>query len=172
MKLCWHFRTLLGESGTYAAASPDSNRLASRVLRVYRGRHQSERFHLGPPATWGLAGFLWRVPPKITGIATFVTLPGALGESYVAVWRRFMGHDQSGFNDLMIEAQCAGIALDDATTNGSFATVLKTVNQGKLVYTRLLEYQRTIRMTKAEASALQTALDLLRSRLKFFGEKF
>jgi hypothetical protein len=81
-----------------------------------------------------------------------------------------MGGDQPEFNDLMIEAQRAGNALEDATINGSFASVLKIVIQGKLVCTRLLEYQRTTRMTKAEASTLQTALDLLRSRLKFFGE--
>jgi hypothetical protein len=45
-----------------------------------------------------------------------------------------------------------------------------TVNDGRRVYSELLDYRENVRMSGAEASLLQMALDLLRARLRFFGE--
>jgi hypothetical protein len=40
-----------------------------------------------------------------------------------------------------------------------------------VVYAQPLEHQRTAMLTRAEANALQSALDLLCAWLRFFGEE-
>jgi hypothetical protein len=81
-----------------------------------------------------------------------------------------MAGDFPDFNQLIIEAHRVTAALDDLTLrNGSKATVA-AVGDGRRTYRRLLDYQRTARMTRHEAHALDEATDMLRARLKFFGE--
>jgi hypothetical protein len=80
-----------------------------------------------------------------------------------------MGGDQPHFDDLIIDAHRATIALDVVTKKDGPRVLAAAVNNGKHVRARLLEYQRTARMTMPESAALQNALDLLHARLKFFG---
>ena len=81
-----------------------------------------------------------------------------------------MTRDQSNLADLMDDAYRALLALDDVAKRDSAKTTAAAVNNGRRVYSGLLDYQRTTWMSKAEADALQTTADLLRSRLRSLGE--
>jgi len=80
-----------------------------------------------------------------------------------------MTRDDPNFDDLMVDAHRALLALDGVTKRDSAKAVTAAVNNGQQIYSQLLVYQRTAWMTKAEANALQTTVDLLRARLRFFG---
>jgi hypothetical protein len=81
-----------------------------------------------------------------------------------------MTSDQSNFADLMADAHRCVIALDALMARDGAKAAAQAVRDGESVYARLLEYQKTVRMTVVESALLQTALDLLRARLRFFGE--
>jgi hypothetical protein len=78
--------------------------------------------------------------------------------------------DPSHFAGLMLDAQRATVALDCATNREDSGEKAAAVNEGKRVYTELLPYQRAVWMTTSQAAVLQTALDLLWARLRFFGD--
>ena len=81
-----------------------------------------------------------------------------------------MGSNRPDFADLMADAHHAMLALDDVTKRDSAKATAAAVNKGQRIYSQLLDYQRTARMTRAEANTLQTALDMLGARLRSFGE--
>ena len=81
-----------------------------------------------------------------------------------------MGSNQPEFANLMADAHRAMLALDDVTKRDGAKATAAAVNNSQRIYLQLLDYQRTASMTKAEANTLQTALDILRARLRFFGE--
>ncbi len=74
------------------------------------------------------------------------------------------------FPVLMTEANRAMVALDDITMRDGSKATAATVRDGLRVYSELLNYRETVRMNMADISLLQTALDMLRSRLRFFGQ--
>lgn len=74
------------------------------------------------------------------------------------------------FAELMLEANRVTVALDAVTRRDGPRVAAAPVSYGKRVHAQLLEYQRTARLSGMEAHALQTMLDLLHARLKFFGE--
>ena len=81
-----------------------------------------------------------------------------------------MGDNQPNFVELMLTAHRAAIALDEVTERDSSKAKAPALDKGKRVYSQLLNYQQTAWMTAAENAAVQTALDLLKARLRFFGE--
>ncbi|MGC2618368.1 MAG: hypothetical protein WA414_04950 [Acidobacteriaceae bacterium] len=74
------------------------------------------------------------------------------------------------FNELMMAAHRVIVALDGMTRRDGSGAASGPVGQGKHVYKQLLAYRFTDRMTRPEAHALDSAVDLLKTRLKFFGE--
>ena len=76
----------------------------------------------------------------------------------------------SSFADLILEAQQATVTLDALTKNDGAKATAAAVGDGRLVYALLLRYRETARMTISEMDLLQHALDMLRARLRFFGE--
>lgn len=81
-----------------------------------------------------------------------------------------MNRDRRHFSDLMLEAQRGMLVLDGVTKRDGSKAASAAVNDGKSIYEQLLACQRTVWMTKAEAATLQTAMDLIQARLKFFDE--
>jgi hypothetical protein len=81
-----------------------------------------------------------------------------------------MDRDQPHFNNLLSDAHRATVALDGATRRDGPEAITAAVSNGKRIHSQLLDYRRTARLTKPEFAALQHSLDLLRARLKFFGE--
>jgi hypothetical protein len=78
---------------------------------------------------------------------------------------------QPTFDDLIADAHLCIAALDEfAMRDGGKAAARAAVTNGKRMYTRLLDYRGTVRMSAEENCLLQTTLDLLRARLRFFGE--
>jgi hypothetical protein len=82
-----------------------------------------------------------------------------------------MDEELAKFTDLMAEARRAGMVLDAFTMRDSAKAIARAVRDGRSVYAWLLEHQKTVRMTGAESAMLQTAVELLRARLRFFGER-
>jgi hypothetical protein len=78
--------------------------------------------------------------------------------------------DRSRFDDLMVDAHRAMLALDNVTMGGASRAIADAVRDGLRVYSRLIDYRRTERMSAVESSDLRNALDLLRARVRFFGE--
>jgi predicted RNA-binding Zn ribbon-like protein len=78
--------------------------------------------------------------------------------------------EERTFGELMAAASRAMRALDDLSKRDGSRASAAAVSAGMAVYSQLLEYRRTVRMTPLETSLLQSALDLLRARLRFFGE--
>jgi hypothetical protein len=81
-----------------------------------------------------------------------------------------MAGSSFAFCDLMVDARRVTVALGGLTHRDSSRATAAVVGEGRRMLARLLDYQRTARMTGLEAHALADALDLLRARLKFFGE--
>jgi|HubBroStandDraft_4_1064222.scaffolds.fasta_scaffold2790879_1 hypothetical protein len=80
-----------------------------------------------------------------------------------------MTGDQPTFDDLITDAHRCIAALDEfGTRDGGKAAA--AVKNGKRMYTRLLDYRGTVRMSEEENCLLKTTLDVLRARLRFFGE--
>jgi hypothetical protein len=74
------------------------------------------------------------------------------------------------FANLMAQAHRVSVALDGfAKRDGSEATSA-AVSKGKRVYSEIMDYQRTAGLTMIEARVLQSTVDLLRARLRFFRE--
>jgi hypothetical protein len=78
--------------------------------------------------------------------------------------------DRPRFDGLMVDAHRAMLALDNVTFGGASRATAAAVRDGLRVYSQLVDYRQTERMSAAESSQLQNALDLIRSRLRFFGE--
>jgi hypothetical protein len=81
-----------------------------------------------------------------------------------------MTRDQRQFADLMADAYRALFALNNVTARGGSRATATAVTDGVRVYSRLVDYRQTERMSTAESSQLQNVLDLIRSSLRFFGE--
>jgi hypothetical protein len=81
-----------------------------------------------------------------------------------------MHGDVPEFADLMLAAHRAAMALDEVTKRDGPKALAAALNGCKSVCSRLLDYQRTAYMTRAEANALQTTVDQLQERLRFFGD--
>jgi hypothetical protein len=78
--------------------------------------------------------------------------------------------DPLPFAELMLDAQRAVAALESLTKWDGSRAKAAAVKDGRRVCSRLMDYQRTVWMTKGEVAALQAALDLLRVRLGSWGE--
>jgi hypothetical protein len=78
--------------------------------------------------------------------------------------------DRHGFDVLMVDAHRAMLTLDNVMVGGASRAIVAAVRDGLRVYSQLVDYRQTERMSAAESSQLQNALDLIRSRLRFFGE--
>jgi hypothetical protein len=70
----------------------------------------------------------------------------------------------------MIEAHRVAVALDGVTTRDGLKAKAAALRDGRRVHSELLDYRATIKMTMTENSMLQNALELIRARLRFFGE--
>jgi hypothetical protein len=81
-----------------------------------------------------------------------------------------MGENHTNFVELMMAAHGAAMALDDVTRQDSSQAKAPALDNGKRAYSQLLDYQQTASMTAIENVAVQTAMDMLRARLRFFGE--
>lgn len=81
-----------------------------------------------------------------------------------------MGGDRPDLAGLMIEAHRVAVALDGVTTRDGLKAKAAALRDGSRVHSELLDYRATIKMTMTENSMLQNALDLIRARLRFFGE--
>jgi hypothetical protein len=81
-----------------------------------------------------------------------------------------MTRDRANFDDLIAAANHAVVALDGMTRRDGCRATAPEVDDGKRAYSQLLDYRGAVRMTMAENALLQDALDVLRARLKFFGE--
>ena len=77
---------------------------------------------------------------------------------------------KANFADLMTDAHGAMLALDNVRVGGGSRAAAAFVRGGLRVYSQLHYYRQTERMRVAETSVLQTAMNLIRSRLQFFGE--
>jgi hypothetical protein len=74
------------------------------------------------------------------------------------------------FAELMLDAQRATVALDGVMHVDGSRFKAATMKDGRRVYSKLLDYQRTVCMTQSENAALQTAVDQIRARLRFLGQ--
>jgi hypothetical protein len=74
------------------------------------------------------------------------------------------------FTDLMQDAQRATVALDGVMQVDGSRFKAATMKDGRRVYSKLLDYQRTVWMTQSENATLQTAVDQIRARLRFLGQ--
>lgn len=81
-----------------------------------------------------------------------------------------MTREKLGFDDLMIEAHSVTAALDNLTQRDGPKITAVPLSRGKRVYAQLLHYQRTAKMSKIQAHTLQSALELIQARLRFFDE--
>jgi hypothetical protein len=62
------------------------------------------------------------------------------------------------------------VALDDYLRRDGSKATAQAVEKASRIYSRLREYRGVVKMTQAENVLLQNALDMLRARLRFFGE--
>lgn len=72
------------------------------------------------------------------------------------------------FKKLLADGHRAIMDLDGVTNRDGIAREA-AVTDGTRICARLRDFQRISPMTRAEAAALQTTLDLLDARLKFLG---
>jgi hypothetical protein len=77
---------------------------------------------------------------------------------------------QSKVANLMTDAHRAVLGLDDFTQRDGSKAMSVAIRDGMNVYSLLIDYRQTERMSVAESSLVQAAIDLLRARLRFFGE--
>jgi hypothetical protein len=78
--------------------------------------------------------------------------------------------EEPSFAELMADAQRTMFTLDDLSGRDGSRATAAAVSAGMLVYSRIKDYRQMVRMTPVEMSLLQPALDMLRARLRFFGE--
>jgi predicted regulator of Ras-like GTPase activity (Roadblock/LC7/MglB family) len=78
--------------------------------------------------------------------------------------------ERSKVADLMTDAHRAVLGLDDFTRRDGSKAMTIAIKDGMRVYSMLTDHRQTERMSAAESSLIQTAIDLLRARLRFFGE--
>lgn len=76
----------------------------------------------------------------------------------------------SPFVAAMADAHRVMLVLDSHTRFDGSENTARPVDDGVRVYEQLCDYRQTVKMTLMETALLQTALDLLRARLQFFGE--
>lgn len=81
-----------------------------------------------------------------------------------------MDGERSKVADLMADAHRVMLALDEFTRRDGSKAMNVAVGDGMRVYSLLIDYRQSERMSVAESSLLQTAIDLVRARLRFFGE--
>jgi hypothetical protein len=81
-----------------------------------------------------------------------------------------MDGERSTVADLIADAHRAMLALDDFTRRDGSKAMNVAVRDGMRVYSLLIDYRQSERMSVAESSLLQSAIDMLRARLRFFGE--
>jgi hypothetical protein len=81
-----------------------------------------------------------------------------------------MADDLIAFQDQMHEAQRALTALDEVTKRDDLASIVKAVVQGKITCEHLQRHQKSVRMSAEESHQIQTAIDLIKARLKFLDE--
>jgi len=81
-----------------------------------------------------------------------------------------MDGDRPEFADLMADAHRALLALDNVTVRGGSKATATAVREGLRVYSQLIDYRQTERMSAAESSQLQNSVEFLGARLRFFGE--
>ena len=77
---------------------------------------------------------------------------------------------QSKVAALMAEAHRAMLALDDFARRDGSSAMTFAVRQGMRVYALLIDYRQSERMSAAESSLIQNAIDLLRAKLRSLGE--
>jgi hypothetical protein len=75
---------------------------------------------------------------------------------------------QIQFSDLMAEAHLAALALDDLQSGESCGAEPGALCEGSRVYSQLADYRKTRGMTLAQLCVLETALEVLRTRLEHF----
>jgi hypothetical protein len=80
-----------------------------------------------------------------------------------------MAESPLDFGSLMAEVQFVIAALDDFTGRDGYKAVAQAVSHGQSLYARLLECRKTMRTTAEESNALQSAAELLKVRLRFYG---
>jgi hypothetical protein len=78
--------------------------------------------------------------------------------------------EQPTFAELMADAQRTMLALDELSGRDGSRATAAAVGAGMRVYSQLRDFRQAVRRTPMETSLLQAALDLLRARLRFFGE--
>lgn len=81
-----------------------------------------------------------------------------------------MNEAQPDFASLMADAHRAAMSLDGMVSRDGSKETAKAVTEALRVYSALSGYRHTVRMTVAQTAALQNAMDVLRARLRFFGE--
>jgi hypothetical protein len=81
-----------------------------------------------------------------------------------------MAGDRTTFAELMADAQRVMTALDGVMTRDSAKATSAAVRDGMRLYSLFVEFRGTVRMSQEENCLLQEKLDLLRARLRFFGE--
>jgi hypothetical protein len=93
-------------------------------------------------------------------------------------WRRVavlsggvaMAVDGTTFADLMADAQHVMTALDGVMSSDSAKATAAAVSDGMRLYSLFLDFRGSVRMSQEENWLLQGKLDMLRARLRFFGE--
>jgi hypothetical protein len=78
--------------------------------------------------------------------------------------------ERSRVASLMADAQHAMLTLDEFTRRDGSGAMSAAVRDGMRVYSLLLDYRQTERMSADDSSRVQTAIDLIRARLRFLGE--
>lgn len=81
-----------------------------------------------------------------------------------------MDEAQPAFDDLMVDAQRTALSLDGKVKRDGSKETAIAVTEALRVYLALNEYRHGVRMTVAQTALLQEAMDILRARLRFFGE--
>jgi|HubBroStandDraft_4_1064222.scaffolds.fasta_scaffold359782_2 hypothetical protein len=81
-----------------------------------------------------------------------------------------MNGERSKVVDLIADAHRVILALDDFAGRDGSLEIAIAVRNGLRVYAQLIDYRHTERMSADESSLLQSAIDLLRARLRFLGE--
>jgi hypothetical protein len=82
-----------------------------------------------------------------------------------------MPAEQFNFAYLMARADRVAVALDGLSSLDGPRATAAAVNAGRRLCTDLLDYRRSVIMTQQESVALENALDALRARLNFFGQR-
>jgi hypothetical protein len=79
-------------------------------------------------------------------------------------------NDQAAFTSHVFHANRVMIRLDPIAARDGTPAVEFALRDALAVYANLIQYQSDDSLTKDEAARLQTVIDRLRARLRFFGE--